>query len=76
MARKVKPINPEQRYCSPRQAAKVLGISEYLIYKSYHAGEIPGARELGGRVLIPVGWVYGNGTNEVPRHRRDGEGVR
>ncbi|PSR25944.1 MAG: hypothetical protein C7B46_20450 [Sulfobacillus benefaciens] len=76
MARKVKPINPEQRYCAPRQAAKVLGISEYLIYKSYHAGEIPGARELGGRVLIPVMWVYGNETNEGVHSRLDEQGTQ
>lgn len=59
MARKVKPINAEQKYCSPRQAARVMGISEYLIYKAYHTGKIPGARALGDRVLIPVEWVYG-----------------
>ncbi len=64
MARKVKPINAEQKYCSPRQAARVLGISEYLIYKIYHNGEINGVRELGGRVLIPVTWVYGVDAHE------------
>lgn len=59
MARKVKAIDPEQKYCSPRQAAKAMGCSEYLMYKTYHSGDIPGARALGDRVLIPVEWVYG-----------------
>ena len=59
MARQVKPINALQTYCSPRRAAKGMGCSEYLIYKTYHAGSIPGARVLGDRVLIPVQWVYG-----------------
>jgi predicted DNA-binding transcriptional regulator AlpA len=59
MARKIKPINPAQKYCSPRQAAWVMGISEYLLYRMYHVGQIPGAREIGGRILIPVSWVMG-----------------
>ncbi len=60
MARKGKPINPEQRYVSPRQAARVLGISEYLIFRLFHDGEIPGARQLGGRILIPRAWALGD----------------
>lgn len=63
MARRVKPINPEQQYCSPRQVAKALGVSEYLIYGQYHNGGIPGARSLGDRILVPVGWVTGTVTN-------------
>ncbi len=59
MARKRKPINPEQKYCSPRQAAPVMGISEYLLYWMFHEGQIPGARMLGDRILIPVSWVRG-----------------
>ena len=59
MARRVKPINPEQQYCSPRQAGRVMGVSEYLIYKMFHDGGIPGARELGDRILIPVEWATG-----------------
>lgn len=59
MARKVKAIDPAQQYCSPRQAGRVMGISEYLIYKKYHEGEIPGARTLGDRILIPVEWATG-----------------
>jgi excisionase family DNA binding protein len=59
MARKGKPIDPEQKYLSPRQAARSMGISEYLIYRTYHEGKIPGARELGDRILIPRTWVEG-----------------
>ena len=57
MARKGKPINPEQKFLSPRQAALVMGCSEYLIFKSYHQNKIPGAKELGGRIFIPRSWV-------------------
>ena len=62
MARKRKPINPEQKYCSPRQAAPVMGISEYLLYRMFHEGKIPGSREVGGRILIPVAWVMGEAS--------------
>ncbi len=58
MARKVKPINSEQKYCSPRQAAGVLGTSEYLIFREVAAGHIP-HRRVGRRILIPISWVYG-----------------
>jgi site-specific DNA-cytosine methylase len=57
MTHKGKPIDPEQRYLSPRQAARLMGCSEYLIFKSYHSKLIPGARELGGRIFIPRNWV-------------------
>lgn len=59
MARKVKPIDAQQKYCSPRQAAKALGVSEYLIY---HQLDIIPHRVLGTRILIPVSWVM-NGSN-------------
>ncbi len=61
MARKVKPINLQQKYCSPRQAAAVLGTSEYLVYRECEADTIP-HRKLGRRILIPVEWVYGQDT--------------
>ncbi len=65
MARKTKPIDPAQKYCSPRQAAKVLGCSEYLVYRECQTGKIP-HRNLGKRILIPVDWVNGvNGNGEV-----------
>jgi excisionase family DNA binding protein len=57
-ARKVRPINPDQRYCSPRQASALLGVSEYLVYRECIAGTIP-HRRLGQRILIPVEWVLG-----------------
>ncbi len=57
--RKIKPINPGQTYCSPRQAAWHMGVSEYLVYKLFHEGQIPGARALGDRILIPTAWVCG-----------------
>ncbi len=56
MARKVKAINAEQKYCSPRQAAKILGVSEYLVYAAANEDRIP-HRKLGKRILIPVDWV-------------------
>ena len=59
MARKGKPINPEQKYVSLRQAARAMGVSEYLVYRLYHNDKIPGARTLGDRILIPRGWVEG-----------------
>lgn len=61
MPRKVKPINAEQKYCSPRQAAKVLGVSECLVYAEAHADRIP-HRKIGKRILIPVEWVYGQAS--------------
>ncbi len=57
MARKGKPIDPDQLFLSPRQAAKLLGCSEYLIFKSFHEKKIPGSKELGGRIFIPRSWV-------------------
>ncbi len=60
MARKPRPINPTQKYCSPRQAAAALGVSEYLIY--HEIDSIP-HRTLGKRILIPVEWI--NGNNEA-----------
>lgn len=62
MPRRIKPINPEQKFCSPRQAAYVMGVSEYLVYRLANQGKIPGARKEGGRTLIPVSWVYGSQT--------------
>ncbi len=37
VARKVKALNPDQKYCSPRQAAKALGVSEYLVHDGVNA---------------------------------------
>jgi hypothetical protein len=59
MTRKVKPIDAQQKYCSPRQAAKALGVSEYLIY--HQIDSIP-HRVLGTRILIPVDWVNGEAS--------------
>ncbi len=56
MGRKVRPIEPSQKFCSPRQASVVLGVSEYLVYREVLAGAIP-HRRLGQRILIPVEWV-------------------
>ena len=56
MARGGKAIDPEQRFYSPRQAARVLGVSEYLIYQGVKAGSVP-HRKLGGRILIAQDWV-------------------
>ncbi|MCL4495897.1 MAG: helix-turn-helix domain-containing protein [Firmicutes bacterium] len=51
-----KPINPEQKYVSPRQAARLLGVSEFLIYREVAAGHIP-HRKIGSRILIPMSWI-------------------
>jgi excisionase family DNA binding protein len=56
MARKVKPIDPDARYLSPRQAAKVLGVSEYSVFKGVADGRIP-HRRLGKRILVPIEWT-------------------
>jgi hypothetical protein len=56
MARKGKPIDPEQRYVSPRQAARIMGVSEYLIYHEVESGAIQ-HRKIGARILIPMSWV-------------------
>lgn len=75
MGRKIKPLLPGQVYCSPRQAAFLLGVGESAIYKLYHSGCIPGARRLGGagdgdwqheRILIPVAWVMPENANPNP----------
>lgn len=55
-SRKIKPITPEQKYCSPRQAAVALGCSEYLVYRECLTGGIP-HRKVGQRILIPVWWL-------------------
>ena len=62
MARKVKAINPEQKYCSPRQAARVLGVSEYLIYAEANGNRIP-HRKIGKRILIPMSWIEAEELN-------------
>ncbi len=64
MSRKPKPIDPEQKYLSPRQAARVLGISEFLIYREVAAGTVP-HRKIGQRILIPLNWVSGELENKV-----------
>lgn len=56
VAHKTKPIDPEQKYCSPRQAARILGTSEYLIYREAKNDTIP-HRKIGERILIPLDWV-------------------
>ena len=53
-----KPIQPDQQYVSPRQAARALGVSEYLVYQGVSNGSIP-HRTLGQRILIPLEWVFG-----------------
>ncbi len=65
MARKGRPIDPEARYLSPRQSARWLGVSEFLIYKMAADGQIPGARRLGDRILIPRSWVEGGYNGEA-----------
>jgi len=73
MARKVKKIDPSQKYCSPRQAAQILGTSEYLIYRECINGNIP-HRRLGKRILIPVEWVMSGATqDEVERTSKNEE---
>jgi len=62
MRKKIKPLNPGQIYCSPRQAAAIMGVAESVIYTAHHRGQIPGSRQLGERrILIPVSWVIGGG---------------
>ncbi len=56
MARKGKPLDPDQQYVSPRQAARIMGVSEYLIYHEVETGSIQ-HRKLGTRILIPLSWV-------------------
>lgn len=56
-----KPIRDEQIYLSPRQTARVMGVSEYVVYASLHDGSIP-HRRLQTRFLIPRAWVEGHGT--------------
>lgn len=59
--RKGRPINPEQKWLSVRQAAVIRGVGEQLMYRYFHSGRIPGAEEMDGRILIPRGWAEGNG---------------
>jgi len=52
----------DKLYFGPREVAKVLGVSEYLIYRQIHEGEIP-HRTIGQRILVPGWWVRVNGVN-------------
>jgi excisionase family DNA binding protein len=52
----VKPLDPAQLWCSPRQAAQILGVSEYLLYREIADGRVP-HRRVGGRILVPVSWL-------------------
>lgn len=56
MSRRTRPIDPDQQYLSPRQVARVMGVSEYLVYREVADGKVP-CRKLGGRILIPRHWV-------------------
>ncbi len=62
MSRKPRPIDPEQKYLSPRQCARVLGISEFLVYHEVNSGNIP-HRKIGKRILIPMSWVEAEELN-------------
>lgn len=55
--RKGRPIDPEQKWLSVRQAAVVRGCGEQLMYRMYHLGQIPGSEKFGGRLLIPRDWA-------------------
>ncbi|NMP21797.1 helix-turn-helix domain-containing protein [Sulfobacillus harzensis] len=54
--RKGQPIDPEAKFLSPRQAARILGVSECLVYRLAGTDDMP-ARRLGGRILIPRDWI-------------------
>lgn len=56
MLRVKRPIDPEARYLSPRQAARLLGVAESIVYQGVRRDEIP-HRKLGKRILIPRDWV-------------------
>ena len=64
MAHLKNPIRDEQLWLSPRQAARVLGISDGSMYAAIHADAIP-HRTLRGRYLIPRSWVEGQETGEA-----------
>ncbi len=56
IARRLNPIAPGERYCSPQQAAEVMGVSEWLLYHEIEQQQIL-HRHIGARILIPVDWV-------------------
>ena len=64
MAHLQNPIRDEQLWLSPRQVARVMGVSESVIYTSLHDGSIP-HRRLQTRFLIPRAWVEGQETGEA-----------
>ena len=63
--RKGRPIDPDQKWLSVRQAAKVRGVGEQLMYRHYHDGKIPGAIEMSGRILIPRSWAEHGDNGEA-----------
>lgn len=63
--RKIKPVLPDQKYCTPDQAARLMGVSRYLIDRRLHEDQIPGVRRLGRRILIPVAWCTGYAEDSV-----------
>lgn len=60
--------DPNSPTLSVPQAARYLGISEWLAYEAVRRGEIP-SRRIGGRILVPrtllVAWLEGQ---EVQPH--------
>jgi len=56
----------DKLYFGPREVAKVLGVSEYLIYRQIHEGEIP-HRTIGQRILVPGWWVRGEPESATAR---------
>lgn len=64
MAHLQNPIRDEQLWLSPRQAARVLGVSDGSMYAAIHENAVP-HRTLRGRFLIPRAWVEGQETGEA-----------
>lgn len=63
--RRIKPLLPDQKYCTPDQAARLMGVSRYLIDRWLHEDRIPGFRTMGRRILIPVAWCTGSVDDSV-----------
>lgn len=47
-------MNLEKKYCSPLEAAEILGISRTTVYRLIAAGKIPGRRLSPRTVRIPL----------------------
>jgi hypothetical protein len=65
----VGPRVPSRQWYKVNDAAEVLGVADQLIYQELKRGDVPGARKMGRRWLVPGAWVEGISDGIMPVDR-------